>query len=70
MDSGYPMLRLLAPVGCGLRAGTILLAGRNFAAAFVAAQIAAARAARPHRSRGPEAPVRQRLPDGSRQSRG
>jgi hypothetical protein len=56
-----------------LRAGMILLADRNFAAGFLAAQIAAARAEFLIRVRtgtsAPKLPVLQRLPDGSWLSR-
>jgi hypothetical protein len=56
-----------------LRAGMILLADRNFAAGFLAAQIAAARAEFLIRVRtgnsSPKLPVLQRLPDGSWLSR-
>jgi hypothetical protein len=56
-----------------LRAGMLLLADRNFAAGFLAAQIAAARAEFLIRVRtgtnAPKLPVLQRLPDGSWLSR-
>jgi hypothetical protein len=56
-----------------LDAGMILLAGRNFAAGFLAAQAAAARAEFLIRARtgrgGPGLPVLRRLPDGSWLSR-
>jgi hypothetical protein len=63
-----------APLLLGsLRAGMILLADRNFAAGFLAAQIAAARAdflIRVRTGRGaPGLPVLRRLPDGSWLSR-
>jgi len=62
--------RLLAG---SLRAGMILLADRNFAAGFLAAQIAAARAEFLIRVRtgngSPKLPVLRRLPDGSWLSR-
>ena len=56
-----------------LRAGMLLLADRNFAAGFLAAQVAATRAdflVRVRTGRGaPGLPVLRRLPDGSRLSR-
>ena len=66
-DSGYSML------SGSLRAGMLLLADRNFAAVFLAAQIAGAKADFLIRVRtgtsAPKLPVLRRLPDGSWLSR-